>query len=109
MPITAEQADQAKDIILKTLDAHHKGQLPYRDVWTKPAVEDFEGLAFLDVWIIYDGKPGSLDPGMLNSYDSFLYQTLIDAGIRALPSVSYIPESDIAKMDEPWLSEKWIG
>ena len=109
MPITAEQADQAKDIILKTLDTHHQGRLPYRDVWTKPAAEDFEGLAFLDVWIIYDGKPDILDPGLNNSYGSFLYQTLIDAGIRALPSISYIPESDIAKMDEPWLSEKWIG
>ena len=39
MPITAEQADQAKDIILKTLDIHHQGNLPYREVWTKPAAE----------------------------------------------------------------------
>ena len=103
MPITAEQADQAKDIILKTLDAHHQGSLPYREVWTKAATEDFEGVAFLDVWIIYDGMPDILDASMLNSYDSYLYQTLLDAGIRALPSISYIPESDAAELGKEWL------
>ncbi len=103
MPITPEQADQVKDIILETLDTYHQGNLPYRDVWTKAPAEDFEGVAFVDVWIIYDGKPGSLDPGMLNSYDSFLYQTLIDAGIRALPSTSYIPESDAAELGKEWI------
>ncbi len=95
MTITAEQADQVKDIILDTLDTHHKGNLPYKEVWTKAAEEDFEGLAFVDVWIIYEGEPSNLDVGMLNSYGSFLYQTLIDAGIRALPSISYLTQSDV--------------
>ena len=107
MPITAEQADQAKDIILKTLDTHHQGSLPYRDVWTKAAAEDFEGVAFLEVWIIYDGMPDILDPGMLNSYGSFLYQTLIDSGIRALPSISYIPQSDADELGKEWLMAGW--
>ena len=107
MPITAEQADQAKDIILETLDIHHQGSLPYRDVWTKPAAEDFEGVAFLEVWIIYDGEPGSLNVPMLNSYDSYLYQTLLDAGIRALPSISYVPESDVAELGKEWLMAGW--
>lgn len=102
MTITAEQADQAKDIILQTLDTHHQGRLPYRQVWTKPG-EDFEGVSFLDVWIIYDGMPDSLDIPMLISYGSYLYQTLLDAGIRALPSISYIPESDVAELGQEWL------
>ncbi len=102
MTITAEQADQAKGIILQTLDTHHQGRLPYRDVWTK-ATEDFDGVAFIDVWIIYDGMPDSLDIGMLNSYGSFLYRTLLDAGIRALPSISYIPQSDADEMGKAWL------
>ena len=79
MPITSEQADQVKDIILKTLDTHHKGNLPYREVWTKAPAEDFEGVAFVDVWIIYDGERSNLDIGMLNSYDSFLYQAMFHA------------------------------
>ena len=68
---------------------------------------DFEGVAFLEVWIIYDGMPDILDPGMLNSYDSYLYQTLLDAGIRALPSVSYIPECDVAKLGQEWIMAGW--
>ncbi len=95
MPITAEQAEQVKDIILNTLDTYHQGNLPYKEVWTKAPEEDFEGLAFVDVWIIYEGDRSVLDIGMLNSYGSYLYQTLIDAGIRALPSISYITQSDV--------------
>ena len=37
MPITAEQAAQAKDIILDCLDDYHQGHLPFREVWTKAA------------------------------------------------------------------------
>ena len=101
--ITPEQADQAKEIILKTLDIHHKGSLPYREVWTKAAAEDFEGLAYLYVWIIYDGKPDILDTGINISYGSYLYQTLIDAGIRALPSISYLPQSDVDELGKEWI------
>ena len=99
MLITAEQTEQAKDIIFETLDVHHQGNLPYRDVWTK-AAEDFDGVPFLDVCIIYDGMPDNLDIPRLNSYDSFLYQALLDAGIRALPSISYIPQSDADEMGQ---------
>ena len=103
MTITAEQAEQVKDIILNTLDAYHKGNLPYKEVWTKAAEEDFEGVAYVDVWIIYEGERTDLDIRMLNSYDSFLYQTMLDAGIRALPSVSHIPQSAVDEKGKAWL------
>ena len=102
MTITAEQADQAKGIILETLDDHHQGRLPYREVWTKPT-EDFDGVAFLDVWVIYDGLPDILDIDRLNSYGSYLYQMMLDAGIRAIPSISYIPQSDAEQLGTPWI------
>jgi len=102
MLITAKQLEQAKDIVLKTLDTYHQGGLPYRDVWTK-ASEDFDGVAFVDVWIVYEGERSILDIGMLNSYGSYLYQALLDAGIRALPSISYIPQSDVDEMGKAWL------
>ena len=98
MTITAEQAEQVKDIILNTLDTYHKGNLPYKEVWTKAAEEDFEGVAFVDVWIIYEGERSNLDIRMLNSYDGFLYQTMLDAGIRALPSISYLTQSDVEEV-----------
>ena len=102
MTITAEQADQAKGIILETLDDHHQGRLPYREVWTKPT-EDFDGVAFLKVWVIYDGLPDILDIDRLNSYLSYLYQMMLDADIRAIPSISYIPQSDIEQLGTPWI------
>lgn len=102
MTITAEQAEQAKGIILATLDDHHQGNLPYREVWTKPT-EDFDGVPYLDVWIIYDGLPDSLDIARLNSYGSYLYRTMLDAGIRALPSISYIPQCDAEEFGMPWI------
>lgn len=104
--ITAEQADQAKHIILETMDTYYQGNFPYREIWTKP-VEDFEGLAYIKVWVIYDGKPNILDPGLNNSYGSYLYQTLIDAGIRALPSISYLPQSDVDELGKEWITAGW--
>ena len=109
MTITTEQAAQAKDIILETLDIHHRGNLPYRQVWTKPA-EDFDGVPFLDVWVSYDGDPSTLDIRKLNSYDFYLWTKLREAGIYAHPSISYIPASDLEELGgESWLGESWIG
>ena len=106
MPITPEQAEQAKDIILETLDIHYQGSLPYRDVWTV-ASEDFDGVAILKAWVIYEGERSILDISMLNSYASYLYQALLDARIRALPSVSYISQSDADERGKEWFTRGW--
>ena len=58
-------------VLFCTPDVHQQGNLPKRDVRAK-AAEDFDGVPFLYVWIIYDGMPVSLDIPVLNSYDSFL-------------------------------------
>ena len=102
MTITAEQADQAKGIILDSLNVHHRGRLPYRQVWTK-ADEDFDGVPFLRVWVIYDGEPSSLDIPLLNSYDAYLMKELRAAGIYAITSISYIPQSDVDELGTPWI------
>ena len=102
MPITAEQAAQAKDIILDCLDDYHQGHLPFREVWTK-AHEDFDGVPFLKVWVLYDGEPSDLDVGRLNSFDPYLMQVLGEVGIYAIPSVSYIPESEADQLGTPWI------
>ena len=99
--ITAEQAEQAREIVLGTLDEHHQGNFPWRQVWTKPD-EDFDGVPFVDVWVIYEGDPSILDIPRLNSYDARLHRALREAGIHALPSVSYIPEGDLDELGTPW-------
>ena len=109
MTITAEQVAQAREIILETLDSHHSGNLPYRQVWTRPA-EDFDGVPFLDVWVSYDGDPSILNIGMLNSYDVHLTMKLREAGIHVIAGTSYIPASDLEELGgEAWLSKEWLG
>ena len=100
--ITAEQAEQAREIILGSLDDHHQGNLPWRQVWTKPE-EDFDGVPFVEVWVIYEGDPSILDIAAINAYSGDLYMALREAGIYALPSISYIPESDLDQLGTPWI------
>ena len=100
--ITAEQAKEAKGIVLETLDVHNQGRLPFRQVWTKPS-EDFDGVPFVDVMVVYDGEPGDLDIPMLNSYGPYLMKILREAGIYAIPAISYIPQSDIDELGTSWI------
>lgn len=100
MTITAEQADQAQGIILECLNIHHQHRVPFRKVWTKPG-QDFDDIPFLDVWVIYGGEPRSLDIGLLNSFDIYLMGVLREAGIHAIPSISYVPESEVDQLGAP--------
>ena len=99
--ITVEQAEEAKSIIRETLDVHNRQSVPFVQIWTKPR-EDFDGVAFLKVWLVYEGKHSDLDVGVLNSYDRHLFKALREAGIDALPSVSYIPITDVERNHTPW-------
>ena len=99
--ITAEQAHQAQHIILDCLNEHHQRRVPFQQVWTKPT-HDFDDVAFLDVWVIYDGDPRSLDTALLNSFDTYLIETLRNAGIHAIPSISYVPQSEADQLGAPW-------
>ena len=102
MTITAEQADRAKDIILASLNLHHQHRVPFLGVWTKPT-QDFDDVPFLDVWVIYDGEPRSLDTALLNSFDTYLIKALRNAGIHAIPSISNVPRSEADQLGIPWI------
>lgn len=104
MTITAEQADQARGIILDCLNVHHQNRIPFKQVWTKPD-EDFEGNPFLIVWAIYGGDPRGLDVRLLNSFDAYLIEHLLKAGIRAMPSVSYVHESETDQLSTQWTGQ----
>ena len=101
MTITAEQADQAKGIILDCLNIHHQNRVPFSQVWTKPT-HDFDDVPFLDVWVIYAGEPQHLDTALLNSFDTYLMEALSNVGIRAIPSISYVPQSEADQLGAPW-------
>ena len=101
MTITAEQADQTKDIVLECLNIHYEHRLPYKQVWTK-ATQDFDNVPFLDVWVIYTGQPRNLDTALLNSFDAYLMRALNNAGIHAIPSISYVPQTEAEQLGAPW-------
>ena len=92
MTITAEQADRAKGTILGSLNIHHQRRVPFLHVWTKPT-RDFDDVPFLDVWVIYDGEPRILDTALRN------------AGIHAIPSISYVPRSEADQLGAPWIGK----
>lgn len=102
MTITAEQADRAKDIILASLNIHHQHRVPFLGVWTKPT-QDFDDVPSLDVWVIYDGEPRSLDTALLNSFDTYLIKALRNAGIHAIPPISNVPRSEADQLGIPWI------
>ena len=101
MTITADQADQAKGIILDCLNIHHQHRVPFRQVWTKSAHE-FDEVSFLDVWVIYSGEPRNLDTALLNSFDTYLMDALSNVGIQAMPSISYVPQREVDQLGAPW-------
>ena len=102
MTITAEQADQARTILLDCLKIHHEDTIPFQEVWAKPTM-DFDDVTFLNVWVIYGGEPANLDIGRLNSFNAFALQALKNAGIDAIPSISYIPEQEAERLGTPWI------
>ena len=89
MTATAEQADLAQRIILECLDKHDQHREPFQQVWTEPA-HDFDDVPVLDVWVIYDGEPRSLDTALHNTFHTYLMEELRNAGVYAIPSISYI-------------------
>ena len=89
MTATAEQADLAQRIILECLDKHDQHREPFQQVWTEPA-HDFDDVPVLDVWVTYDGEPRSLDTALHNTFHTYLMEELRNAGVYAIPSISYI-------------------
>ena len=99
--ISTEQANKAKEIVLDTLDEHNPQNVRFSQVWTNPS-EDFDGVPFVDVVLVYDGEPSDIDARIANSYDGYLFEVLRKAGIHAIPCVDYITQSDIDQNGAPW-------
>ena len=71
------------------MDKHDRHREPFQQVWTEPA-HDFDDVPVLDVWVIYDGEPRSLDTALHNTFHTSLMEELRNAGVYAIPSISYI-------------------
>ena len=71
------------------MDKHDQHREPFQQVWTEPA-HDFDDVPVLDVGVIYDGEPRSLDTALHNTFHTYLMEELRNAGVYAIPSISYI-------------------
>lgn len=93
MTISEDQTRQAEAMISDHLQIHHKNKVAFQSVKAKPAF-DLDDEEYLNVWVIYDGEPGSLDPRLLNSFYRTIAEPLHSLGIDAKPSISYVHQSE---------------
>ncbi len=93
MTISAAQTRQAEATISDNLQIHHRNKVAFQSVTAKPAF-DLDDEEYLNVWVIYDGEPNSLDPRLLNSFRRVIVEPLRKLGIHARPSISYIHQSE---------------
>ena len=100
MTVTEEQAEQAQALILDCLNEHLSFQVPFQQVWARPAL-DLDDVPSLLVWAIYKADPQSLDIPLLNSFGPYIMEEMRNIGIEAIPSISYIPDSEADQLGEP--------
>ena len=87
--VTVEEAhEKAKTIIQDGLDAQFQGKVRFREVRITPRLGAGDE-EYLDIQVIYAGKPTDLNPGLLNSLYGTIEDDLRAIGIEKIPSISY--------------------
>ena len=100
MVIVQDAQQKAKDIIQNGLRSHFQGKVRFHEVraTARPGADDEE---YLDVQVIYTGKPGDLNPGLLNSLYGTIENDLRAIGIEKVPSISYREKTEDSEWSEP--------
>ena len=93
MTISEDQTRLAEAMISDNLQIHHRNKVAFQSVKAKPEL-DLDDEEYLNVWVIYDGEPSSLDPRLLNSFYRAIAEPLRNLGIDAKPSISYVHQSE---------------
>ena len=83
-----ETHERAKGIIQKELDTHFQGKVRFHEVRITPR-SGAENEEYLDIQVIYVGKPSDLDPGLLNSLYGIIEADLRAIRVEKIPSISY--------------------
>ena len=94
-----ETNERAKGIIQKELDTHFQGKVRFHEVRITPrsGADDEE---YLDIRVIYVGKPSDLDPGLLNSLYGVIEADLRAIGVEKIPSISYREKTEDGEWSE---------
>ena len=98
--VTLQEAhEKAKTIIRNGLDAQFQGKVRFREVRITPRLgaSDEE---YLDIQVIYAGKPADLNPRLLNSLYGTIEDDLQAIGIEKIPSISYREATEDRELSE---------
>ena len=100
MATSQETHDKAKSIIQDGLDTHFQGKVRFHEVRITPrsGADDEE---YLDVQVIYVGKPSDLNPGLLNSLYGVIESDLRAIGVEKIPTISYREKTEDSEWSEP--------
>ncbi len=100
MVTTHEAHEKAKKIIQDALDAQFQGIVRFHEIriTARPGPDDGE---YLDVQVIYIGKPSDLNPRLLNSLYATIEDDLTAIGIEKIPSISYREKTEDSEWSEP--------
>ena len=95
-----ETHERAKGIIQQGLDTHFQGKVRFHEVRITPrwGADDEE---YLDVQVIYVGKPSDLNPGLLNSLYGAIESDLRAVGVEKIPTISYREKTEDSEWSEP--------
>ena len=98
--VTLQEAhEKAKTIIRNGLDAQFQGKVRFREVRITPRLGAGDE-EYLDIQVIYAGKPADLNPRLLNSLYGTIEDDLQAIGIKKIPSISYREATEDRELSE---------
>ena len=87
--VTSQDAhEKAKNIFERGLEAQFQGKVRFIEIRITPRTGD-DDEEYLDVQVIYDGRPSELNPRLLNSLYGIIEKDLRAIGIVKIPTISY--------------------
>ena len=88
MGASQDAHEKAKNIIERGLEAQFQGKVRFIEIRITPRPGD-DDEEYLDVQVIYDGRPSDLNPRLLNSLYGIIEKDLCAIGIEKIPAISY--------------------
>lgn len=98
--VTSQDAhEKAKDIIRGGLEAQFQSKVSFNEIRITPRHGD-DDEEYLDVQVIYDGRPTDLNPRLLNSLYITIENDLRAIGIEKIPTISYREKTEDSRWSQ---------
>ena len=100
MVTSSETHERAKGIIQSELDTHFQGKVCFHELCGLLPRSGADDEEYLDIQVIYVGKPSDLNPGLLNSLYGVIERDLRAIGVEKIPSISYREKTEDGEWSE---------